>query len=83
MVKEKGKYVDFWQLGDEKNISETPKEFLFNDLEKFYTSEGVIVPIYPVQDKDETLYKYRFFPKLIDSLMLSSDALANIDWPMN
>ena len=53
----------------------------FHDLEAHYEEAELTSPIKQCKEGEGRLYTYRFFPKLMDKLMISEEALLKIDWP--
>ena len=63
-------------------IVEGPEETSAQILKQKYNDLGVIVPISIIlDDQDVEIYRYKFFPKLLDELMLSIKYTEKIKWP--
>lgn len=48
-----------------------------------YENANLLSPITPYQSGKTQLYSYKFFPKLMDNLMLDECEVAEIEWPTN
>jgi hypothetical protein len=69
----------------ERNIeivtSRDPESVEYSKLSKMYEEADLISPILPCNEDEGDWYKYKFFPKLMDNLMLDQDEIQRINWP--
>jgi len=72
-----------WDSKTEQVLCEYPQALECYELIKNYEEAEVVIPIITENVRGESYYKYRFFPKLMNKLILDEDILNNLKWPEN